>query len=137
MFPLLVLWPFAHIRWHSSGPYDWPKSAVCLYLEKPASTKLRIDNSVGGIVHALKSGCRWCDCPAEYGPATTIHNRFVRWARRGVWENLFRELARSGRSTETQMIDEQLHAHQSTPLGSRWKGGSTSTICTIRYRSQS
>ena len=72
MFPLLVLWPFAHIRWHSSGPYDWPKSAVCLYLEKPASTKLRIDNSVGGIVHALKSGCRWCDCPAEYGPATTI-----------------------------------------------------------------
>jgi hypothetical protein len=25
------------------------------------------------------------------------YNRFVRWARRGVWENLFRELAGNGR----------------------------------------
>jgi hypothetical protein len=48
---------------------------------------------------------RWCDCPPEYGPPTTIYSRFVRWARRGIWENLFRELARNGRSTDTQMID--------------------------------
>ena len=46
-----------------------------------------------GIVHVPRSGCRWCDCPPEYGPPTTIYNRFVRWARRGVCENLFRELA--------------------------------------------
>ena len=26
-----------------------------------------------------------------------FYNRFVRWARRGIWENLFRELARNGR----------------------------------------
>lgn len=25
-----------------------------------------------GILHVLKSGCRWCDCPADYGPPTTI-----------------------------------------------------------------
>ena len=35
---------------------------------------------ISGIVHVLKSGCRWCDCPPEYGPPTTIYNRFVRWA---------------------------------------------------------
>jgi transposase len=52
----------------------------------------------------LKSGCRWCDCPAAYGPPTTIYNRFVRWARRGVWESLFRELAGNGRSATTQML---------------------------------
>jgi transposase len=27
---------------------------------------------ISGIVHVLKSGCRWCDCPPEYGPHTTI-----------------------------------------------------------------
>jgi len=54
---------------------------------------------ISGIVHVLKSGCRWCDCPPEYGPATTIYNRFVRWARRGIWENLFRKLAGNGRQT--------------------------------------
>jgi transposase len=31
-----------------------------------------------------KSGCRWCDCLPQYGPPTTIYNRFVRWARRGL-----------------------------------------------------
>ena len=60
---------------------------------------------ISGIVHVLKSGCRWCDCPEAYGPPTTIYNRFVRWARRGIWENLFRELAANGRSADTQMID--------------------------------
>src|ERR1019366_9532633 len=62
---------------------------------------------ISGIVHVLKCGCRWCDCPEAYGPPTTIYNRFVRWARRGVWENLFRELAGKGRSADTQMIDSR------------------------------
>jgi transposase len=45
----------------------------------------RVDDRrvISGIVQVLKSGCRWCDCPAAYGPPTTIYNRFVRWARRG------------------------------------------------------
>ena len=75
---------------------------------------------ISGIVHVLKCGCRWCDCPEAYGPPTTIYNRFVRWARRGIWENLFRELARNGRSADTQMIDS---ARQSAPLGSGRKRG--------------
>ena len=78
----------------------------------------RVDDRrvISGIVQVLKSGCRWSDCPAIYGPPPTIYNRFVRWARRGVWENLVRELAGNGRSANTQMIE--LHARQSAPLGS-------------------
>jgi transposase len=44
---------------------------------------------ISGIVHVLKIGCRWCDWPAAYGPPTTIYNRFVHWAKRGVWERIF------------------------------------------------
>jgi transposase len=38
----------------------------------------RVDDRrvISGIVHVLKSSCRWCDCPPEYGPPTTIYNRF-------------------------------------------------------------
>src|ERR1700724_1202285 len=45
----------------------------------------RVDDRrvISGIVHVLKTGCRWCDCPPEYGPATTIYNRFVCCARGG------------------------------------------------------
>ena len=53
---------------------------------------------------------------------TTIYNRFVRWAKRGVWERMFQELSRRGRSTETQMIDStHIKAHRSAAGG---KGGS-------------
>jgi transposase len=87
---------------------------------------------ISGIVHVLKSGCRWCDCPPDYGPPTTIYNRFVRWARRGVWENLFRELAGNGRSTDTQMIDStHVKAHRSAAGG---KGGSRSRLLAARAR---
>jgi transposase len=69
--------------------------------------KERVDDRriISGIVHMLKSGCRWKDCPAEYGPHTTVYNRFTRWAERGVWEGLFRAFAQRSRSTATQMID--------------------------------
>ena len=86
--------------------------------------KDRVDDRrvISGILHVLKSGCRWSDCPPEYGPRTTVYNRFARWARRGVWENLFRHLAARGRSTETQMIDStHIKAHRSASGG---KGGS-------------
>src|SRR5438067_96139 len=36
---------------------------------------------ISGIVHMLQSGARWRDCPREYGPYTTIYNRFNRWAK--------------------------------------------------------
>ena len=88
--------------------------------------KDRVDDRrvISGILHVLKSGCRWRDCPTEYGPPTTIYNRFSRWARRGVWEKLFRDLADRGRSTETQMIDStHIKAHRSASGG---KGGSRS-----------
>ena len=86
--------------------------------------KKRVDDRrvISGILHVLKSGCRWCDCPPEYGPPTTIYNRFVRWAERGVWERLLRALASRGRSTQTQMIDStHVKAHRSASGG---KGGS-------------
>src|SRR6476660_1575603 len=85
---------------------------------------------ISGIVHVLKSGCRWCDCPPEYGTSTTISHRFVRWARHCIWENLFRELSGKRRSTDTQMIDStHVKAHRSAAGG---KAGSKSRLSAAR-----
>ncbi len=48
---------------------------------------------ISGIVHVLQSGCRWRAAPPVYGPPKTLYNRFVRWARKGVWERVFMALA--------------------------------------------
>lgn len=86
--------------------------------------KPRVDDRrvISGILHVLKTGCRWCDCPPEYGPYTTIYNRFVRWAKRRIWERMFEDLAGRGRSLATQSIDStHVKAHRSAAGG---KGGS-------------
>lgn len=101
---------------------QWEK--IRPHLPTDVRGKKRVDDRrvISGIVHVLKSGCRWCDCPPEYGPPMTIYNRFVRWAERGVWEKLFKALARQGRSTQMQMIDSTyVKAHRSASGG---KGGS-------------
>src|ERR1044071_9611118 len=79
------------------------------HLPSDVRGKERVDDRrvISGILHVLKSGCRWKDCPSEYGPPTTVDNRFARWAERGVWEHLFRELARRGRSTSIQIVRRQ------------------------------
>ena len=48
--------------------------------------KKRVDDRrvISGIIHVLKSGCRWIDAPPEYGPHKTLYNRFVRWAEKGI-----------------------------------------------------
>ena len=102
------------------------------YLPTDSRGVERVDDRrvISGIVHVLKSGCRWSDCPPEYGPPTTIYNRFVRWARRGIWENLFRELAGNGRSADMQMIDStHVKAHRSAAGG---KGGSRNRLLAVR-----
>ena len=95
----------------------------------------RVDDRrvISGVVHVLKSGCRWCDCPQAYGPPTTIYNRFVRWARRGVWENLFREAARNGRAADTQIDSTHVKAHRSASGG---KGGAEAGCWPFARRAQ-
>jgi len=113
------------------------------HLPRDVRGKDRVDDRrvISGILHVLKSGCRWCDCPPEYGPPTTIYNRFVRWAERGVWERLFRELAGRGRSTDTQMIDStHVKAHRSASgakRGSRRKLLDARAAGAIRKSTQS
>ena len=100
---------------------QWQRIAPLLPTDVRGKERVDDRRVISGILHVLKSGCRWCDCPPEYGPHTTIYNRFVRWAQRGVWERLFRELAQRGRSGETQMIE--FDAYQGAPLGIGRKRG--------------
>ena len=61
---------------------------------------------LSGIVHALKSGGRWADCPRDvYGPKKTLYNRFVRWSERGIWEGIFSALAGAEDAPDRLFID--------------------------------
>ncbi len=92
----------------------------------PADTrgKPRVDDRrvISGIVHVLKSGCRWADAPEVYGPRKTLYNRFVRWAAKGVWTDIFDALASAGGPPAQVLIDSSaVKAHRCASGG---KGGS-------------
>ena len=77
---------------------------------------------ISGIIHVLKTGCRWQDCPPEYAPHTTVYNRFNRWSKRGIWAEILSKLVAYD-ATDVQCIDSTTaKAHRCAAGG---KGGPT------------
>src|SRR3954465_15643770 len=101
---------------------EWAKIEPLLPRGRKGAHRVDDRRVISGIVHMLRIGARWRDCPPEYGPYTTIYNRFNRWAKRGRWQAIFTALARCGRDSGALSIDStSVKAHRSASGG---KGGS-------------
>ncbi|KAB0267827.1 IS5 family transposase [Microvirga brassicacearum] len=98
----------------------------------------RVDDRrvLNGIFWVLRSGAPWRDLPVGYGPHTTCYNRFVRWRRSGVWDQIMDALAEA-HDAAVQMIDTsvvRVHQHGACIAGNREqqmgrsRGGLTSKI---------
>ncbi len=80
---------------------QWAVIEPLLPQNRPGARRVDDRRVLSGIVHVLRSGCRWQDCPAVYGPPTTIYNRFNRWSRRGVWQQCCRRWPSPSPATST------------------------------------
>jgi transposase len=90
-------------------------SAIEPHLPQNQPGARRVDDRrvISGIIHMLKCGGRWQDCPSDYGPPTTVYNRWNRWSRRGVWGRILAALTDEGWITETAQIDSSyVKAHR-------------------------
>jgi transposase len=88
--------------------------------------KPRVDDRrvISGILHRYREGLRWRTIPAEYGPRTTLFNRFNRWSEKGIWQALLAVLAACEEPPQVAMVDSTaVRAHRSAAGA---KGGSTS-----------
>jgi putative transposase len=80
---------------------------------------------VNGVLWVLRSGAHWHDLPARYGKYKTLHKRFSRWAKAGVWEKVFASLIKD-RDNHYLMLDSTLvRAHQQAATG---KGGARTRL---------
>ena len=116
--------------------YEWTAIKPMLP-NKPRGVRRVNDRRVlNGIFWVLRSGAPWRDLPENYGPRTTCYNRFVRWRRAGVWDQIMDAQA-AGHDAAVQMIDTSLvrvHQHgaciadnNQQDMG-RSRGGLTSKI---------
>ena len=99
----------------------WAAVEPHLPSNQPGARRVDDRRVISGILHVLKIGCRWQDCPAQYGPSTTVYNRFNRWSRRRFWLKLLETLAASGAVTRSTAVDSTYVKAQRSAFGG--KGG--------------
>ena len=99
---------------------DWLSDEAWAVLEphlpknRPGARRVDDRRVISGILHVLRSGYRWRDCPPEYGPVTTIYDRYNRWSAQGLWHKLFARLAAAGNIPDELSIEgTRIKAHRS------------------------
>ena len=87
---------------------------------------------INAVFWVLRTGAPWRDLPPDYGKWGTVHQRFIRWRRKGVWSELL-DILIDEPDFEWLMIDAshiKVHPDASGAVGgnqamARTKGGST------------
>ena len=72
-----------------------------------------VDNRlfINAVMYVAKCGIPWRDLPLRFGPWNSVYVRFRRWAKKGVWQNIFKALA--DKEFETLLIDSTaIRVHQ-------------------------
>ena len=96
---------------------EWAAIERQLPQNQPGARRVDDRRVISGILHVLRTGCKWRDCPAAYGPASTIYNRYSRWTRRGLWPKLYGALGKVS-PNEIELIDHAMvQSYRSFPDG--------------------
>ena len=100
------------LRRYELSDFEW-SIIEPLLPNKPRGVARSDDRKVlNGIYWRLRTGSPWAEILERYGPSTTCYNRFVRWARIGVWDRIFEAISRAY-DGDLQMIDSSsIRVHQ-------------------------
>ena len=98
---------------------QWPRMEGFLPGRPGSAGATAKDNRqfVNGVLWVLRGGVQWKDLPAEYGNWKIVHRRFTRWARAGLWEQIFRVLLEDSDNTYSMIDPTIVRAHQQAASG--------------------
>ena len=93
---------------------EWERIEAMLPGRKGSEGRPAKDNRlfVEAVLYRYRAGIPWRDLPERFGDFRVVHTRHSRWAKRGVWKDVFEVLA-TGADNQYAMIDSTIvRAHQ-------------------------
>jgi len=101
---------------------QWARISDILPGKKSDPGRTARDNRlfVNGVLWILRSGAQWDELPERYGNWKSVHKRFTRWAKSGVWERVFAKLIGDPKNKYLMLDATLVRAHQQAATG---KGG--------------
>jgi transposase len=112
---------------HELSDAQWARIVGLLPITPGPRSKRGDRAFVNAVMWRLKTGAPWRDIPERYGSWKTTYNRFARWAKRGVWQQVFKEL-RIGDEVGSLIDGSVVRAHQDAAGG---KGGSDAMLWAV------
>lgn len=81
----------------------------------------RVDDRrvLNGILWRFWTGSPWVEVPDRYAPPTTCCNRFVRWRKAGVWDELLRAVSEACDGDIVIIDSTCVRVHQHGATGKR------------------
>jgi transposase len=81
-------------RRHAISDEHWERIKDLLPGQKGDPGVTAKDNRlfVDAVLWIAKTGAQWRDLPERFGKWNSVWKRFDRWARKGIWDRIFREL---------------------------------------------
>lgn len=81
---------------------------------------------VNGVIFTLRTNLGWKFLSPRYGKWKSVHARFVRWERKGIWEHVFKILSSDGSNLYRNRDSDLLAAYigrnaVQENLGRRWR----------------
>lgn len=92
--------------------YEWSIIEPLLPNKPRGVPRVEDRRVLNGIYWRLRTGSPWADIPERYGPYTTCYNRFVRWARLGVWDRIFEAVSAAYEASEQSVDSSSIRVHQ-------------------------
>ena len=111
------------MRRHELSDGEWSRIEALLPAEsdrpgRPTELPNRV--FMNAVIYIAKTGMPWRDLPERFGPWKTVHSRFSRWNRQGVFERVLKAFAEEA-DNESSIADATcVRAHQHAAGG---KGG--------------
>lgn len=94
---------------HDLTDLQWERVQPLLPPEKPHTGRPNSDHRpmLNGMLWILRTGAPWRDLPERYGSWSSVHSRFRRWRKAGVWDQVWAALQKQDEAAGK--VDWEIH----------------------------